>query len=68
MTTFQRLANASILCTVFALLSTFFGATLISASHQDAPVPLLALLAGITALGVYCTVMLPIAFLWDTEG
>lgn len=68
MTNLQRLANASILSTVFALLSTVFATLLISACHQDAPTPLLALLAGITALSLYCTVMLPIAFLWDTEG
>ena len=68
MTAFQKLANASILCTVFALLTTSFGSFLTLAYRQEAPVPLLALLSGTTALGAYCTVMLPIAFLWDKEA
>lgn len=68
MTNFQKLANAFTMSIVFSLLTTSFGSCLILAYRQEAPVPLLALLSGVTALGAYCTVMLPIAFLRDTEA
>lgn len=68
MTNFQKLANAFTLSVFFALLTTSFGSFLILAYRQEAPVPLLALLSGVTALGAYCTVILPIAFLWDKEA
>lgn len=68
MTNFQKLANAFTMSIVFALLTTSFGSFLILAYRQEAPTSILALLSGVTALGAYCTVMLPIAFLRDTEA
>lgn len=68
MTTFQKLAIAFTMSVFFALLTTSFGSFLIMAYRQEAPTPLLALLSGVTSLAGYCTVMLPIAFLWDKEA